>query len=69
LYKGWKKLGEATLPGNKNILMGLMQEMNIMSYTPFFYLCERDKNFKKNTENYPKMVRMLIEQVDAEKDP
>ena len=40
-----------------------------MSYTPFFYLCERDKNFKKNTENYPKMVRMLIEQVDAEKDP
>jgi hypothetical protein len=56
LYKGWRKLGEATLPRNKNILMGLMQEMNIMSYTPFFYLCEQDKIYKKNSENFPIMV-------------
>lgn len=62
-------MGEATSPANKNIFIGLMQLVNKIGYTPFFHLCERDKSFKKNNDNYPKMIKLLLGEVDKEERP
>ena len=46
--------------------MALMQAMDKMKYTPFFYLCERNRKIfeSKKNENFPRIIRELINEVD-----
>ena len=46
--------------------MALMQAVDKMKYTPFFYLCERNHKFNNAKQNqyFPRIIRELINEVN-----
>ena len=47
--------------------MALMQARNAFGYTPFFYLCDRDKKATAKPENmqvFQAILKDLVKQVD-----
>jgi hypothetical protein len=70
-YTEWKKIKYAEVPKNRRILVGLMQTISFMNYTPFFHLCERIKQPSESKEkkkqigkDFTEMIMMLIDEVD-----